>query len=227
MNEITISPPCSTGSWATLCSQALGCSQLFPGLTLPHSQGLGLFSLLVQVPPGFRSILTKKRCLCSSLAALPARSPSGRRLSPVPSSSTADPMLLTREQQCWEMAGTGPCFTSQGKLRLAPVLLPHTLISKPPWHPHRCCEGIWWLTGGDSLSCGTFNPFLLSLLPWCCCCSDGHSVYVAMRWGQSSSGSAEPKRPGCHGMPRYRRAGRLEMRCLSCPTPGPAVGKEI
>lgn len=126
---MTIAPPnCTAGSWAALCSQALGCSRLSTGLTLPQSQGLWLFSLPVQsLPiPGFGSILTRKSRLCPSLAAPPARSPSGRRLSPVPSSSTADPMqytLLFREYQCREMAGTGPCFRSEGKLGLALVLL--------------------------------------------------------------------------------------------------------
>lgn len=65
-------------------------------------------------------------------------------------------------------------------------------------------------------SCGTFNPFLMSLFPWSCCCSDDHSVYVTVNGGDSGpqlgSGAVEPKSPRSHGMHQYKLAGRLEIR---------------
>jgi len=53
-------------------------------------------------------------------------------------------------------------------------------------------------------SYGTFNPFLMSLFPWSCCCSGYHSVYVTTSRGDSGlqpllgSGGDEPRRPCSH-----------------------------
>lgn len=82
-------------------------------------------------------------------------------------------------------------------------------------------------------SCGIFNPFLLSLFPWSCCCSDGHSVCVAGA-GDSGpqallgSGAAEPRRPLRHGDAQVQEGWEAGNEVsLSCPAPGPAVGEGI
>lgn len=158
---------------------------MFPGsgmLPAPHSQRLGLFSLPEKIP-GFGSIVSKKSLCLSPGWQLP-------QAEPCSSSSTADPVLLFREYQCWDMAGTHPCFTS--KISCAPV------TSKAPWHPGRCCGGSREVAPCFQLlqlvrrSCGMFNPFLLSLFPRSCCCSDGGRVEVALSWGQWCSGSSGP-----------------------------------